>query len=81
MMTELKYLQNKWHCIKVIEKIYLLYRNRLLHNSTDDNRFGMTNSIPGMQEACETGIPFTKSIITVLGQIWVSHVYFFLFLF
>ena len=72
MMTELRYLQHKWHCIKDIEKILLLYGNRLLHNSTDNNRFGMTNSIPGMQKACETDIPFTKSTFTVLGQIWVS---------
>ena len=41
----------------------------------------MTNSIPGMQDACETDTPLTKSPITVLGQLLVSHVHFFLFSF
>ena len=56
MMNDLEYLQNQCNCIKDIVKIYILLGNRLLHKSTDDKRFGMTNSIPGMLEACETDI-------------------------
>mgnify|MGYP003688188427 CR=1 FL=1 len=57
----IKIFTNKLQCIKDIEKIYLLYGNRLLHKSTHDKRFGLTYSIPGMHEACKTEVVFNGS--------------------
>ena len=48
---------------------YTLYSCTKVKNDIDDKMFWMPNNIPGMQEACKTDTPSTKSSITDFRQI------------
>ena len=55
-----------------LSTVYTSYTCTKVKNDIDDKMFWMSNNIPGMQEACETNTPSTKSSITDFRQIYVS---------